>query len=260
MDREQIIEQVEKVFLGFVVEENKEHEEDGEENPTIIVIDILNEEEDCVYIKFTIMMFDRNLINIDNIDNCGDTGIGNTMLMLVDRLSHIIDSCAIELIDHAKIQMGKYNVSLALLNTLQSGQTWYSSKGYRCKEMTPLQHAARIAKNIEIIQSSLMDEIGIDDGMLDKIHRKNPALVPSLNVQTYFIIVAEIFKDWKNCKYIKSLTKLIHEIDKLKMLDVECRNNMMIKQITDASGIYTKKRRKGKRRRQMQMKTKRRHN
>ena len=248
MDRVQIIKEVEMVFLGFIVEENKEEEEEGEEDSNLIVFNVWNEAEDCVYIKFAVMMIDSNLITIDNIDNCGDIGIGNAMLSLIDTLARIIGSRAIELIDHSKIQMGKSSVSLAILNTLKSGQTWYSSRGYSCNGLTPVQHAARVNKNTEFIQSSHMNEIGIETDMLDKIYRKNPALVPTLNVQTYFVIVTEIFKEWKNCKYIKSLTKLIEKIDKLKVLEVECQNDMMIKQITDASGIYTKKRRKKRKR------------
>ena len=246
MDRDQIIKQAEIVFQEFIVEEYKEDEEaeEGEEDPNIIVFNVYNE-ADCVYIKFSVLIIESNLITIDNIDNCGDIGIGNVMCRLIDVFAHNINSRAIELFDTSKIQMGKSSVSLAILNTLKSGQTWYNSMGYMCKGLSATQHAARVAKNTKFIQSSLMNEIGINVSMLENIKDKNPELVPTLNVQSYFVIVVGIFKDWENCKYIKLLSSLIKKIGELNVLEMECPHDAMIKKITYVFGGTKKRRKKG---------------
>jgi len=244
MERDEIIQHVENIFSNFIIEEVYEEEE---EDPTLIQFNIWNEDETCRYIYFGIMLFDDNLITIDYVENCGQMGIGTIMMGLIEQLANAIGSKAIELIEHSQIIMKtkkmSMSISLSLLNTLKSGQSWYNSKGYICKNLSQMQHFERVAQNTYFIQLMHMNEIGIDPKLLSKIHKKNPLLDPSINVQTYFTIVSEILKNWKDCKYLKSLVDLINMIDELKVVDIDCKNDAMIKQLI-VGAIVNKKYRK----------------
>jgi hypothetical protein len=247
MERDEIIGYIQATFEDYEIEF-----EDDEEDQTYIKVNIWNEDETCAYIEFTIVTIDNNLIIINNIANCGDNGIGSVMMDLIDQLALAINSKEIELIEKSKIIMktkkSTMQISLSLLNTLKSGQSWYNSKGYICKTLSPTQHIERVEKNTNFIQSTLMYEIGVDPNLLSKIHSKNEMLDPHINVQTYFTIVANILKDWKHCKYFKSLVKLINIVDELKVVEVECVRDAMIKRLTVAATVnkkykkqYTKK-------------------
>ena len=248
MERDDIIGYIEGTFENYTVEIDDENDDE-----TIIQINIFNEEETCKYIEFTIMLFDDNLITIDHVDNCGDNGIGNMMMSLIEQLAFMIESKAIELIEQSQIIMktkkSTMAISLSLLNTLKSGQSWYNSRGYICKTLSQSQHNARIAQNIHIIQSTRMDELGIDPKLLSKIHTTNELLDPSADIRPYFTVVASVLKDWKHCKYLKSLVKLINAIHELKIVEVDCERDAMIKRLTVAAMVnkkYKKQSRKKK--------------
>ena len=237
MDRDTIIEQVEDIFSDFITEEDENEEE--EPNPDIIQFNIWDEDETCKYISFTVMLFDDNLITIEYIENCGKMGIGTIVLDLIEQLAYTIESRAIELIDHSKIIMGSIEIPLSILNTLKTGQSWYNAKGYICKNLSPSKHIERITKNTLFIQSMHMNEIGIEPELLSKLYKKNPLLDPILTIQSYFVIVSDIFKNWKGCKYLKLLASLIDTIDKLKVMTIDCQHDAMIKQIANRGGIIT---------------------
>ena len=247
MERDEIIQHVENIFSNFIIEEVYDDEE--EEDPTLIQFNIWNEDETCKYIYFGIMLFDDNLITIDYVENCGQIGIGTIMMGLIEQLANTIGSKAIELIEHSQIIMKtkkmSMSISLSLLNTLKSGQSWYNSKGYICKNLSQIQHFERIAQNTSFIQLTHMNEIGVDPNLLSKIHKKNPLLDPTTNIQTYFTIVSEILKNWKDCKYLKSLVDLINMIAELKVVVIDCKNDAMIKQLI-VGAIVNKKYRKHK--------------
>jgi len=175
------------------------------------------------------------------------------MMGLVEHLAFMINSKAIELIELSQIIMktkkSSMAISLSLLNTLKSGQSWYNSKGYICLTLTQDEHDARVAQNTHIIQSTRMDEIGINPKLLSKIHEKNELLDPSRNIQTYFTVVANILKNWKQCKYLKLLVGLINAIHKLKIVEIDCKRDAMIKRLTVAAMVnkkYKKQSRKKK--------------
>lgn len=265
MERDEIIGYITDTFQNYTAEI------DESEYPASIQINIYkdqaededqaeeakdeDEDEPCNYIEFIIIFVNDNLIKIDHIDNCGDNGIGRIMMDLIDHLAFMINSKAIELIEKSQIIMktnkkSSMSISLSLLNTLKSGQSWYNSKGYICASLTQEEHNARVAQNTHIIQSTRMDELRINTKLLSEIHEKNEWLDPSINIQSYFTIVANILKNWKDCKYLKLLVKLINDIHALNVVEIDCERHAMIKRLRVAA-IVKKKYRKQSRNKKM---------
>ena len=259
MEREEVVSAVINAFENYNVEETYDEDDEEHDTETIGFTIYSSENEECDILSSTIYLFDNNNISIDYLENCDVVGQGTKILNLVEKLAKQIGSHEITLTDLSKIIMGKKYVSLALLQTLKTGQSWYNSKKYTCHSKE--YEKERILNNVSFITTTKMNQLDLED-KLEPISAINPQLADTLTVKEYFTIVATIFKNWESCDYLDLLISLINAIEdainkETIPLDIKCPTISLVYDLRTDRGVGNKRLRKTRKTRKTRRKGKR---